>query len=539
MVQLVHNASHSSSEVLRTVIIGAGNLAEELVDLVNDDPALELVGVMDPDAELKGKALHGQPVLGWLGDLPAGTDAAVIGRPKTSHSFDREAVFFLLLQKGVALPAVVSSSARVDGVALRRGCVVLSDAAVATDALLGENCLLGERVQIDPGATIPDHACIPSDSIIDAESVAHQEPAENPLGAIVVNDSESLGAVIRRINWASLEIILVVGEDGALMGTVTDGDIRRGILSGVSLDDPVSIVMNFSPVSVGSEMPREEMLQLMRRHSIRHLPVVDGAHRPVRLERMEQLVDSYTSQAVVMAGGLGTRLKPFTDNTPKPLVSVGGRPILDHTLSGLRNSGIENVVISLNHMGDQIRRHIGTGRRRDLNVDYVMETRRLGTAGALALLEPRPEKPFVVMNGDLMTNLNYARLLEFQKEEDYDMVLCVRQHAIQIPYGVVEVVDGNFESLREKPNVESFINAGIYVLKPDCIDLVPDQLFFDMTDMIEAVRKKGGKVGIFPILEYWRDIGRPEDLEAAHLEHEDRIINLMESSASIPMENIA
>lgn len=539
MVQLMDNHNSRPNEVLRTVIVGAGNLVEELVELVHTDPALELIGIMDPLAELKGRKCKDQPILGWLADLPVDTDAAVIGLPEKGGSFDREAVFFLLLQKGIILPAVVSAEARIDGVALRRGCVVLPEVTVATDAQLGENCLLGRKAQVDPGATVPDHAVVQSGVVVDSESVAHHERTANALSAIVVNDSESLGAVIRRINWANLEIILVVGEDGALQGTVTDGDIRRGILAGVSLEDPVSIVMNLSPVSVGSEMSREKMLRLMRRHSIRHLPVVDGAHRPVRLERMEQLVDTYAGQAVVMAGGLGTRLKPYTNDMPKPMVAVGGRPILDHTLSGLRNSGIENVVISLNHLGDQIRRHVGTGRRRDLNVDYVTETSRLGTAGALALLDPRPETPFVVMNGDLMTNLNYTRLLECQREEDYDLVLCVRQHAMQIPYGVVEVVDGNFESLQEKPNVESFINAGIYVLKPGCIDLIPEHVYFDMPDLIDSIREKGGKIGIFPILEYWRDIGRPEDLEAAHLEHEDRIINLMDSAASVPMENIA
>ncbi len=539
MVQLLNNQNSCSEGVQRTVIIGAGDLVQELVELIRAEPSMEPVGIMDPDSGLKGTTVAGLDVLGWLGDLPADATTAVIGFPSTIHSFDREAVFFLLLQKGLALPAIVSPSATIDGVALRRGCVVLPGATVATDALLGENCLLGQQCRIDPGATVPDHAFVPSDTVIDAEAVAHHEPTVESLSAIVVTDSESIGAVIRRINWANMEIILVVGDDGTLMGTVTDGDIRRGILSGVSLEGPVSIVMNASPVSVDSEMPRDEMLQLMREHSIRHLPVLDSGRRPIRLERMEKLIDGYAGQAVVMAGGRGTRLKPFTNHTPKPLVSVGGRPILDHTLSGLRNSGIEHVVISLNHLGEQIRRHIGTGRRRDLNVDYVTETRRLGTAGALALLDTRPEKPFVVMNGDLMTGLNYSRLLEFQGEGNFDMVLCVRQHAIQIPYGVVEIEDGAFQSLREKPNVESFINAGIYVIKPDCIDLVPEGKYFDMTDLIDAVCASGGKVGVFPVIEYWRDIGRPEDLEAAHQENEERILNLTGLSTSIPMANIA
>lgn len=523
-------------DALKTVVIGGGNYAVELVDLVGADPALELVGVLDPDDSLRGCKIGNGEVLGWLADLPCDAEAAVIGLPHHARSFDREAVYFLLLQKGLAMPAVISEKASVDGAEIGRGCVVIDGAAVADDATVGENVLLGRDCRIHAGTTVADHTIIPSGHIVDSERVPRHE---DPLGAIVVGVDETLGSVIQRINWACMEIILVVDAQGVLLGTVTDGDIRRGILAGISLQDPVSIIMNSSPITVNSNLPRAQMLKLMRTHSIRHLPVVDAVGRPERLERMEQLIDGTPGQAVVMAGGLGSRLKPFTNHTPKPLVTVGGRAILDHTLSGLRNSGVEDVVISLNHMGDQIKRHVGTGDRRDLRVDYVTETRRLGTAGALALLDPRPQDPFVVMNGDLMTELNFARLFEFQREGGYDMVLCVRQHAIQIPYGVVEMEEGVFKSLREKPNIESFINAGIYVLKPSCIDQVPADCYFDMTQLIDAVRQAGGHIGIFPIIEYWRDIGRPEDLAAAHVEHEERIVNFTDCSVSVPMENIA
>lgn len=528
----------SPAAALPAVLVGAGGPVLELVELVRAEPGLELTGILDPDLRLKGQQIAGIPVLGWLADLPA-VPAAVIGQPAKPQGFDREAVFFLLLQKGLRLPAVVDGSARLDDVALRRGCLVLPGATVATDALLGENCILGRNCCIEPGATVPDHTYVPPETVVEAESVAHHGPAALALSAVLARSNEPLNEIIYRINWSHMEIILVVDESGRLAGTITDGDIRRGILAGVSLDQPASIVMNPRPVSVQETASRESMLQLMRQRSIRHLPVLDADGRPVRLERMEQLVDDYTGQAVVMAGGLGTRLQPFTNHTPKPLVPIGGRPILDHTLSHLRRSGIENVVISLNHMGDQIRRHIGTGRRRDLKIDYVTETRRLGTAGALVLLDPRPVKPFLVINGDLVTNLNYARLLEFQQKEGYEMVLCVRQHAIKIPYGVVEVEGNCVCGLREKPNVESFINAGIYVLTPGCISLIPPDTYFDMTDLVQAVRQAGGRVGVFPIIEYWRDIGRPEDLEAANLEHAERFMEAGDLSVSIPMETIS
>ena len=527
-----------SDDLLKVVVIGAGEPVEELIQLVAEESILEVIGIMDPDPSLKGQKIAGHTVLGWLVDLPSEADAAVIGIPHGKHGFDREALFYLLLQKGLRLPAIASPSALMEDYPLRRGCIILPSAGVASDALLGENCLLGATCRIEPGATVPDHAVVSAGQVIDEQTVAPSRTADS-LHAVMAKADEPLEAIIRRINWASMEIILVVDDDKRLIGTVTDGDIRRGILSGVSMEEPVSIVMNHKPISVNEEMGNEQMLSIMRTSSIRHLPVVDSDGRLVRLEQMERLVDDCSAQAVVMAGGLGTRLRPFTDTTPKPLVRVAGRPILDHILSRLRRSGIENVVISVNHMGDQIKRHIGTGRRRDLTVDYVNETKRLGTAGALTLIEPRPEKPFLVLNGDLITGVNYSRLLEFQKKNGYEMVLGVRQHAIQIPYGVVEVCDGCVEELREKPNVESFINAGIYVLTPECVDLIPEDTFFDMTDLVDAVKNRGGRVGVFPIIEYWRDIGRPEDLEAAHQEHIDQVAECSAERDAVPMETIA
>jgi NDP-sugar pyrophosphorylase family protein len=539
---MVINSSWNSelpTEAQPVVLVGAGGPVLDLIELIRTEPALELIGIMDPDPGLKGRQIADVTVLGWLADLPARISAAVIGLPLKAQGFDREAVFFLLLQKGLKLPAIVDASACLDDVPLRRGCLVLPGATVATDAMLGENCILSSNCCVEPGATVPDHSYILPGAVVDAESVAHRGPVPLALSAVLARSCEPLNDIIYRINWSHMEIILVVDESGKLAGTITDGDIRRGILSGVSMEEPASIVMNPRPITVQESASRESMLKLMRQHSIRHLPVLDAAGCPIRLERMERLVDDYTGQAVVMAGGLGTRLQPFTNHIPKPLVSIAGRPILDHTLSRLRRSGIENVVISLNHMGDQIRRHIGTGRRRDLKIDYVTETRRLGTAGALILLDPRPSKPFLVINGDLVTNLNYSRLLKFQQQEGYEMVLCVRQHAIKIPYGVVEVEDNCVRGLREKPNVESFINAGIYVLTPECINLIPPDTYFDMTDLVEAVRQTGGRVGVFPIIEYWRDIGRPEDLEAANLEHEERFMDAADVGLSIPMETIS
>jgi NDP-sugar pyrophosphorylase family protein len=260
----------------------------------------------------------------------------------------------------------------------------------------------------------------------------------------------------------------------------------------------------------------------MRNYSIKQLPVVDADGRPLSLEVMESLIDRFSKhEAIVMAGGMGARLRPLTQTTPKPLLSVAGRPILDHILSGLRDSGLHDIVISVNYMADHIKKHVKDGHSHKLNVSYLNEHDRLGTAGALFLLQPRPKRPFLVTNGDLLTSINYAKLLHFQEAHDYDIVMCIKVQETTIPYGVVEIKADKVVSIKEKPVYRHFINAGIYVLKPQCIDLIPANSYFDMTNLIDKVIRKNGRIGAFPVIEYWRDIGTPADLSTASKEQRE------------------
>ncbi|MBN1676869.1 MAG: nucleotidyltransferase family protein [Kiritimatiellae bacterium] len=334
--------------------------------------------------------------------------------------------------------------------------------------------------------------------------------------ATLASAADSIQEIIRKMDWAAMEIILIVDAEGALLGTITDGDIRRGILAGVDLGEPAERIMNRKPVTVPLGTPAGEMLQVMRKFSIRHLPVVDGRNRPVRLELLQALVDDIREQkAVIMAGGLGTRLHPLTDSTPKPMLPIAGRPLLDRILHNLRANGVEDVAISVHHLADRIRAHIGDGNDHQVRVSYINEKKRLGTAGGLSLLDPRPKRPFIVMNGDLLTTINFASLLRFHRKAACDLVMCVRKQKVQVPYGVVELDGERIVSLHEKPVYEHFINAGIYVLEPACIDLIPRERYFDMTDLVQTVLEAGGRVCAFPVIEYWRDIGNPEDLRAA------------------------
>jgi len=522
-----------------TLIIGAGQPVSDLIRLIKKQNEYVCQGILDPDASLKGTFIDDIPVLGWLGDIPRHATTAVMGCPHKPNGFDRKSVYHILSRHGLSLPILPDTSTSIaPDVILPSGSILLNNSIIEAGVSLGINCLLESNSKVTRDSRLPEHTVVGKGKTWRrTETPSESDKQLTQLNAILATENESLKKIIKRINWANMEIILVVNDQGVLIGTITDGDIRRGLLAGIDLEHPASIIMNKHPETAPQWMSRENMLRVMREKSIRHLPVIDENGHPVFLERMENIIDEIGHDAIVIAGGLGTRLRPLTDSLPKPLLPVGNRPILDHILSGLKNAGIDDVVLSVNYRGDQIREHVGSGKRHDLSVNYITEKQRLGTAGALSLLSPRPQRPFLVMNGDLLTNLNYSKLLHFQRENDYALVMCVRQYKIQVPYGVVSIdQEGHINGLQEKPVHEHFINAGIYVLKPQCIDLIPKAQFFDMTDLTNALIEKGETIAAFPLVEYWRDIGRPEDLRAAtdHLnQQENPMIN-----QTIPMEAV-
>ena len=521
----------SDSEVMdlatpgnKLLVIGAGQFVQQIAGVIREYHEFDICGILDPATSLKGKHIQGFPVLGWLGEIPPDATHAVIGTPYCRDSFDRAAVFYILLKRGIQLPIIRAGTSRIaPDVELRRATVLLSDSIAESGAIIGENSLVGQSSRIIRGGEIFPHSVVMSgETVVRSSGRARIETTPRSLAATLATETETIQEVIKKINRSGLEIVLVTDAEGRLTGTITDGDIRRGILAGLEMRQPASVIMNRNPITVPSGMARKEMLGIMRNHSIRQLPVVDANGRPTNLEVMESLIDGFSKRgAIVMAGGMGSRLHPLTQTTPKPLLSVDGQPILDHILTGLRESGLHDVVISVNYLAEHIKNHVKNGQAHKLNVSYLNERNRLGTAGALSLLDPRPKRPFLVMNGDLLTRMNYAKLLQLQEEHDYDMVMGIRVQETQIPYGVVEIQYGKVISIQEKPVYRNFINAGIYVLKPECIDLVPRDTYFDMTNMIDAVIRKNGRVGAFPVIEYWRDIGTPADLKAASTEHRE------------------
>lgn len=326
------------------------------------------------------------------------------------------------------------------------------------------------------------------------------------------------------INASAAQIAIVVDADGHLLGTVTDGDVRRGILAGIQLGDPVDKVMNRNPITTQKSRKRVSLITTMRQKSIAQVPIVDSDGRVVGLETMAGLFrqEHLDNPVIIMAGGLGTRLRPLTQTIPKPLLPVGGKPIIEWTITSLANQGFERFTLCLNYKAEIFHQYLADGERLGVQLDYVEEKEQLGTAGALSLLPFRPNVPAIVMNGDVLTTGNMRQLLDFHATTGAVATLCVSEHKIQVPYGVARVSGDHLVDLQEKPSQAFLVNAGIYALSPQAFDLIQPGQRLDMPDLLQSLMRQGLRVSAFPLHEYWRDIGRLEDLSGA----EQDLLNL-------------
>jgi dTDP-glucose pyrophosphorylase len=337
---------------------------------------------------------------------------------------------------------------------------------------------------------------------------------------VLVSTRTPLQEAIAKVDASSLQVALVVNDDGTLAGVVTDGDVRRVILRGRGLDVPVSEAMNSQPTTVPRSMPRLEMLALMRRRLFHHLPLVDESNKLVGLATLDELIGNsdQPNWVVLMAGGLGTRLQSLTQDRPKPLLTVGGKPILETIVESFVEQGFRNIFLSVNYKAEMVREHFEDGGRWGANVRYLQETTRLGTAGALSLLPELPAEPIVVMNGDLLTRTNFQSLLQFHRDHNATATMAVREYDFQVPFGVVRMAGEQIEAIEEKPVRRSFVNAGIYVLSPHALERVPHNAYFDMPTLFERLIAERQSVTAYPLREYWLDIGRMEEYERAQKE---------------------
>ncbi|MBO6782919.1 MAG: nucleotidyltransferase family protein [Alphaproteobacteria bacterium] len=352
-------------------------------------------------------------------------------------------------------------------------------------------------------------------------SATHVRPAPTPqslLAQSLIGPDTSIHTLIERFTTRLVQIGLVVDQQQRLLGTVTDGDLRRGLLRGVTTEAPVRAIMNDSPRTIAFGEPRGDVLAFMRREKIKHIPVVDFAGRAVDLITLDSLLtpQSQPYPVVLMAGGEGRRLRPLTEHTPKPMLDVGGRPILETIIRRFSDAGFSEFHISVNYRAEVIRNHFGDGRGLGVDIAYIEEDMPLGTAGPLGRLATNCEEPVLVMNADILSKLDASQMIDFHVDSGAGATMAVRPYEVQVPYGVVEMSDHEILGIREKPVTRHFINAGIYVLDPAAIDLVPRDGAFDMPQLFDACRDAGLNTHAYPVEEYWVDIGQMDDYRRAN-----------------------
>lgn len=339
------------------------------------------------------------------------------------------------------------------------------------------------------------------------------------LANILLPPTATLRQVLESINQNIKGIVLIVNDSNQLLDSITDGDVRRAILAGRNLDEPVSTISQRPermsrprPVSVGPETTTAEVLALMKSEVVQQIPIVDDEHHVIGLHVMSELVPSLDGdiEAIVMAGGFGVRLRPLTSDTPKPMLPVGDRPLLEHIIAHLKGCGVTDVRVTTHFMPEIIQQHFGDGKRFGVNIDYVNEDEPLGTAGALRLIE-RPTRTMLVMNGDILTNVDFRKLKRFHDESQAALTVAVRLHDTVIPFGVVNESNGVVTGIVEKPTLRHLVNAGIYLIEPRATEYLGSSGRLDMTDLIERLIANNEKVASFPLAEYWLDIGQKED----------------------------
>lgn len=342
----------------------------------------------------------------------------------------------------------------------------------------------------------------------------------------LVNSDATLEQAIEVLDKAALRIALVVDSKDKLLGTLTDGDVRRALLKHLSLETPVAEVMNSHPKTAEKSWTKNRILAVMEKYELLQLPMVDGAGRVVGLANLHDILNKqrHDNPVFLMAGGFGTRLRPLTNNCPKPMLKVGDKPILEQILMSFVETGFHRFYISTHYMPEVIRDYFGNGEKWGVSIQYIHEEEPLGTGGALGLL-PHGEidLPLFMMNGDLLTSLNPHSFLEFHQSHDAIATMCVREYEHQIPYGVITSEGAEIKSMVEKPVHRFFVNAGIYLLDPSLVKSVSSGLRIDMPTLLEQQISGGKTVNMFPIHEYWLDIGRMDDFQKAQSESGERL----------------
>ena len=339
----------------------------------------------------------------------------------------------------------------------------------------------------------------------------------------IVYGKGDIKKIISAIEKGGLRIALILNDKNQLEGTISDGDIRRGLLKGLSLDTSFREILRKDCFTANIDTNRKNIIKMMRDNAISQIPVISENNEFIGLEISDELLPSsrqfsLPNFALLMAGGRGSRLRPITDDCPKPLIPINDKPILEIILEQCINSGIRNFYISVHYLAEKIINYFGDGSKWNINIEYIREDLPLGTAGALKLLPKTLNDALILINGDVLTKTNFQNVLNYHSKNDAEITICAREQTLSSPYGVIEVKGINFESMVEKPSFRQLVNAGIYVLNPSVIKLVKEEKHLDMPDLITMCKDKKKKIIVYPVHEYWLDIGKPEALDKAHFD---------------------
>lgn len=338
----------------------------------------------------------------------------------------------------------------------------------------------------------------------------------------LLNPNAKLFDAVAVIENSIRRIAIVVDENQRLLGTLTDGDIRRTLLAGGTLETEVSKAMNPKPLTAPEMSTEGHLLNLMRGGHVMAIPLIDEENRFVRLVHLVDLSPrEHHSQisgfefAVIMAGGEGMRLRPITENIPKPMVDIGGVPLLERQINRLKKAGVKKIYFSVNYLSHVIEDYLKDGSNFGIEIGYLRENVKMGTGGALSLLPEKPNKPILVMNGDVLTTFNVGNLFQFHQKQKAAITVASIDYHIEIPFGVIQAKGTYVQALQEKPSQRFLCNAGVYALSPEVLSLVPKDRLFNMTDLMTTCLNSNRSVSVFPLHEYWSDIGTPADLDQA------------------------
>ncbi|PRR82845.1 nucleotidyltransferase family protein [Clostridium vincentii] len=330
---------------------------------------------------------------------------------------------------------------------------------------------------------------------------------------LLIKKNCTIKAALEIINNGAKGIVLVIDEGNKLIGTITDGDIRRALLKGFKLEESLEEFIHYNPVVAYNNMSREEIKDIFIKKAVKQIPILNKDGKVEKILDINDLLlpEGKENFVIIMAGGLGTRLKELTEEVPKPMLKVGRDPILQHIINNYKQYGYNKILLSVNYKAEIIENYFQSGYAYGVKIDYVKETKRLGTGGGIKLASEYIDKPFFVINGDIFTNLNVDNMMDFHVNNKFDLTVGVRKHTFQIPYGVIDSEESIINGIEEKPTKEYLINGGIYCINPDIIDYIPEDEYYEITELINKCIKQGKKVGSYEIKEYWMDIGKIED----------------------------